>query len=68
MSGAAYKRFKDSVLAYGLIVYDPAFVEEVDKSLPCTQKALPAKELAVKHFQSGRSSPMPSPWVPWPGC
>jgi 2-oxoglutarate ferredoxin oxidoreductase subunit gamma len=48
LSGAAYKRFKDSVLASGLIVYDPAFVEEVDKSLLCTQ---PAKDLAVKHFK-----------------
>jgi 2-oxoglutarate ferredoxin oxidoreductase subunit gamma len=51
LSGAAYKRFKDSVLASGLIVYDPAFVEEVDTALTCTQKALPAKDLAVKHFK-----------------
>jgi 2-oxoglutarate ferredoxin oxidoreductase subunit gamma len=51
LSGAAYKRFKDTVLPTGLIVYDPEFVDEVDPNLPCTQKALPAKELAVKHFK-----------------
>ncbi len=26
-------------------------MDEVDTALPCTQKALPAKELAVKHFK-----------------
>jgi 2-oxoglutarate ferredoxin oxidoreductase subunit gamma len=51
LSGAAYKRFKDTVPPGGLIVYDPAFVEDVDKNLPCTQKALPTKDLAMKHFK-----------------
>lgn len=51
LSGAAYNRFKNTVPAEGLILYDPAFVEEVDETLPCTQKPLPAKELAVKHFK-----------------
>lgn len=50
LSGAAYKRFKDTVPPEGLILYDPAFVEDVDKNLPCTQKVLPAKEIAVKNF------------------
>jgi 2-oxoglutarate ferredoxin oxidoreductase subunit gamma len=51
LSGAAYKRFKDTVPPDGLIVYDPAFVEDVDPNLPCTQKSLPAKDLAMKHFK-----------------
>ncbi len=51
LSGAAYKRFKDTVAADGLILYDPAFVDEVDESLSCTQKSLPAKELAMEHFK-----------------
>ncbi len=51
LSSAAYKRFKDTVPANGLIIYDPAFVEEVDKGLPCKQKALPAKDLAMKNFK-----------------
>jgi 2-oxoglutarate ferredoxin oxidoreductase subunit gamma len=52
LSSAAYKRFKDTVPASGLIIYDPAFVEEVDSKLPCTQKAFPAKELSMKHFNN----------------
>jgi 2-oxoglutarate ferredoxin oxidoreductase subunit gamma len=52
LSGAAYKRFKDTVSDDGVIFYDPAFVEEIDKDLKCTQKAVPAKELSVKNFDN----------------
>lgn len=52
LSGAAYKRFKDTVADNGLILYDPAFVDEVDKGLTCTQKAVPAKELSMENFES----------------
>lgn len=52
LSSAAYDRFKGTVPDYGLILYDPAFVEAVDESLPCTQQAFPAKELSVEHFQT----------------
>ena len=50
LSSAAYNRFKDTVPDYGLILYDPAFVEEVDQSLACRQKKLPAKQLAMDNF------------------
>ncbi len=52
LSSAAYKRFKDTVPEYGLILYDPSFVEEVDQGLACSQKPFPAKELSVKHFNN----------------
>ncbi len=52
LSSAAYNRFKDTVPDDGLIIYDPAFVEEVDTGLKCRQKAFAAKELAVEHFNS----------------
>jgi 2-oxoglutarate ferredoxin oxidoreductase subunit gamma len=38
--------------AYGIILYDPAFVEEPDNSLSCEQKAIPANELSAKKFDS----------------
>jgi 2-oxoglutarate ferredoxin oxidoreductase subunit gamma len=50
LSSSAYNRFKDTVDKNGLILYDPAFVEKVDDGLPCAQKPLPAKELALTHF------------------
>jgi len=50
LSSAAYKRFKDTVPQDGLILYDPAFVEEIDESLPCRQIPLPAKDLAMESF------------------
>ena len=52
LSSAAYERFKDTVPEDGVIIYDPAFVDKVDEDLKCHQKALPAKELAVKHFDN----------------
>ena len=52
LSSAAYNRFKDTVPAEGLVFYDPAFVEEIDDSLPCTHKAFPAKELSVENFDT----------------
>ena len=52
LSSAAYNRFKDTVPEGGLIVYDPAFVEKIDDKLKCTQKAFPAKELAVENFNN----------------
>ena len=50
LSSAAYDRFKHGVPEYGTILYDPAFVERIDESLPCAQKALPAKSLSMQHF------------------
>jgi 2-oxoglutarate ferredoxin oxidoreductase subunit gamma len=52
LSSAAYKRFKDTVPEYGTIVYDPSFVSEVDEKLKCSQKAFPAKDLSMKHFEN----------------
>jgi 2-oxoglutarate ferredoxin oxidoreductase subunit gamma len=52
LSSAAYNRFKDSVPDYGLIIYDPAFVEQIDEGLSCAQKAVPAKELSVESFDN----------------
>ena len=52
LSGAAYKRFKDTVPDHGTIVYDPAFVGEIDEALKCSQKSFPAKDLSMKHFNS----------------
>ena len=50
LTSAAYNRFKHTVPEDGLILYDPAFVEEIDNTLPCKQKPLPAKQLAMDHF------------------
>lgn len=50
LSLAVYNRFKNTVPDYGLIIYDPAFVEQIDNSLLCKQKALPAKQLAMDNF------------------
>lgn len=50
LSLSAYNRFKDTVPEDGLILYDPAFVETIDKSLPCKQKEFPAKQIAVDNF------------------
>ena len=52
LSSAAYNRFKDTVADDGLIIYDPAFVEQIDDSLKCTQKEFPAKQLSVDHFDT----------------
>ncbi len=50
LSSAAYNRFKDTVPADGVIIFDPAFVEEIDSTLPCAHKELPAKQLAMDNF------------------
>lgn len=52
LSKGAYDRFKDTVPDYGVIIYDPAFVEEIDTSLPCKQEPFPAKELSMEHFNN----------------
>lgn len=52
LSSAAYNRFKDTVPDYGIIIYDPAFVDKIDEGLPCTQKAFPAKQLSVENFDN----------------
>ncbi len=52
LSNAAYKRFKDSVPEHGIIIYDPAFVDEEDPSLACTQKVVPAKDLSMEKFDN----------------
>ncbi len=50
LSSAAYSRFKDTVPADGVILYDPGFVETLDDALSCTQRAVPAKDLSVERF------------------
>jgi len=50
LSSSAYDRFKDTVPAMGLILYDPEFVESIDDNLPCKHKELPAKSLAIDNF------------------
>jgi len=47
LSLSAYKTFKHQVTD-GIIIYDPAFVTEIDDSLPCTQKPVPAKDISVE--------------------
>ena len=47
LSLAAYKTFKHQV-TNGIIIYDPAFVTEIDNSLPCTQKSVSAKDISVE--------------------
>ena len=50
LSLGAYDRFASTVPDYGTIIYDPAFVDKLDESLPCPQKEFPAKKLAVDNF------------------
>lgn len=52
LSSAAYKRFKDTVPPYGVVLYDPAFVEAIDRKLKCPHKSFPAKDLSMKHFNN----------------
>ncbi|HDR14181.1 MAG TPA: 2-oxoglutarate ferredoxin oxidoreductase subunit gamma [Desulfobacteraceae bacterium] len=52
LSLAAYKRFKDTVPEGGVIIYDPAFVDEVDNSLKCEQIPFPAKDLSMENFNN----------------
>jgi 2-oxoglutarate ferredoxin oxidoreductase subunit gamma len=47
LSLAAYKAFKHQVKD-GIIIYDPAFVTEIDKNLPCDQKSVSAKDISVE--------------------
>ena len=47
LSLAAYKTFKHQVTD-GIIIYDPAFVTEIDESLPCAQKSVSAKDISVE--------------------
>lgn len=50
LSSAAYKAFKHLVKD-GVILYDPAFVTEIDGTLGCRQQAVPAKDISVTHFK-----------------
>ena len=50
LSLAAYRRFKDTVPADGIILYDPAFVDNLDNELACEQLSVPAKQLSVEKF------------------
>ncbi len=52
LSSAAYNQFKHMMPDDGVILYDPAFVDETDESLGCSQKAIPANELSAKKFDS----------------
>jgi len=50
LSGAAYNRFKGTVPADGMILYDPGFVASVDASIPCVHHPVCAKDLSVERF------------------
>lgn len=52
LSSAAYNQFKHLMPDSGVILYDPAFVDEVDESLACSQKEIPANELSSQKFDS----------------
>lgn len=52
LSLAAYNRFRDTVPDTGIIIYDPAFVDEVDSNLKCRQIPFPAKDLSMKNFNN----------------
>lgn len=49
LSKAAYDRFRTMVPERGIILYDPASVEVIDPSLPCSQRPVPAKALSEEH-------------------
>jgi 2-oxoglutarate ferredoxin oxidoreductase subunit gamma len=49
LSLAAYKAFKHLVKD-GVILYDPAFVVEIDEHLTCAQKPVSAKDISVTTF------------------
>ncbi|NOY65469.1 MAG: 2-oxoglutarate ferredoxin oxidoreductase subunit gamma [Nitrospirae bacterium] len=49
LSLAAYNSFKHLV-TQGIILYDPAFVVEIDDALTCRQRPVPAKDLSVQNF------------------
>ena len=49
LSLAAYNSFKHLVTE-GIILYDPAFVVEIDDALTCRQEPVPAKDLSVQNF------------------
>ena len=50
LSLGAYNRFSHTLNQEGLIIYDPAFVEEINEQLPCRQIPFEAKKLAMDHF------------------
>ncbi len=52
LSSAAYNQFKNLMPDSGIILYDPAFVDEVDENLSCSQKEIPANELSEQNFDS----------------
>ena len=52
LSSAAYNQFKHLMPENGMILYDPAFVDEVDESLACPQRAIPANQLSTENFDS----------------
>lgn len=49
LSLAAYKAFKHLVKD-GVILYDPAFVVELDETLTCSQRPVAAKDISVETF------------------
>lgn len=49
LSLAAYRAFKHLVRD-GRILYDPAFVVEIDQDLGCIQTPVPAKDVSVENF------------------
>jgi 2-oxoglutarate ferredoxin oxidoreductase subunit gamma len=50
LSKAAYKMFAKMVTQGGLLIYDPAFVEEIDASLPIRHVAIAANDTATKEL------------------
>jgi 2-oxoglutarate ferredoxin oxidoreductase subunit gamma len=49
LSSAGYNAFKHMVNG-GVILYDPAFVTDIDQGLSCVQKPVQAKDLSVEKF------------------
>ena len=48
LSKAAYEKFKDTVPEYGVILYDPAFVDEIDEVLETN-----AEDFVKSYVQKG---------------
>ena len=49
LSLSAYRDYKHLVKD-GMILYDPAFVVEIDQNLGCIQTPVPAKDVSVENF------------------
>jgi len=67
LSLAAYNRFKNTVAEHGVIIYDPAFVEQIDDTLYVNRKPCRPSNLLLK-ILANRFSATPSLSEQWPNC